>query len=338
MSLPLVSIVCITYNHAGFIRQCLDGFIMQKTDFPFEVLIHDDASNDGTTEIVREYAEKYPEIFVPFYEKENQFGKTDFCRDILFPKIRGKFVAICEGDDFWTDELKLQKQIRVLEEYPNCAVCFHPVNVHWDSEVISDSIFPDKNKFFHQKILTINDLLTENFIATCSVMYRWRFHHDDLSIIPSNLIPGDWYLHLLHAQVGDIYFINNIMSVYRKHKNGLWFGAESSEKWFKRCGISYIRFYKEAEKQFKYNFHAKIKSIAMQSCIIAEKNNDYKWIKNIYETSGVSPENLLLLYSKLLILKILTPFVREKKRRRDIQTLKKSIKNCINIKKCIGKG
>ena len=116
MNIPKVSIICITYNHVNFIRDCLDGFIMQKTDFPFEVLIHDDASNDGTTDIVREYAEKYPEVFVPFYEEENQFGKTDFCRDILFPKIRGEFVAVCEGDDFWTDELKLQKQVNIFEK------------------------------------------------------------------------------------------------------------------------------------------------------------------------------------------------------------------------------
>ncbi len=306
---------------------------MQKTDFPFEVLIHDDASHDGTTEIVREYAEKYPKIFVPFYEEENQFGKTDFCRDILFPKIRGKFVALCEGDDFWTDELKLQKQVNILEEYQKCTVCFHYTKVHWEDSIIDDFIIPDKKIISNKKIFNINDLLKENFIATSSVMYRWRFNNN-LSLIPKNLIPGDWYLHLLHAQIGDIYFIDDIMSVYRKHRNGIWFGAEESEQWFKKFGIPYIRFYKEAENQFKYSFYAKRKSIAMQSCAIAEKNNDNEWIKNIYEISGVSPESLLLLYLKIIMLKILTPFIRGKKRI-DIQILKKSIKNCINIKRGI---
>ena len=331
MNIPKVSIICITYNHVNFIRDCLDGFIMQKTDFPFEVLIHDDASNDGTTDIVREYAEKYPEVFVPFYEEENQFGKTDFCRDILFPKIRGEFVAVCEGDDFWTDELKLQKQVNIFEKYQKCTVCFHYTKVYWVDNTINNFIIPDKRIIFNKEILNINDLLKENFIATSSVMYRWRFNNDSLSLIPKNLIPGDWYLHLLHAQIGDIYFIDDIMSVYRKHKNGIWFGAEESEQWFKKYGISYIRFCKEVENQFKYSFYAKIKSIAMQSCVIAEKNNDNEWIKNIYDISGVSPESLLSLYLKLIILKILTPFIRGKKRI-DIQVLKKSIKNCINIK------
>ena len=108
----MVSICCITYNHAPFIRQCLDGFIMQKTDFAFEVLIHDDASTDGTEEIIREYEARYPEIIKPLYEVENQWIKGRRGSKVFnFPRAQGKYIALCEGDDYWTDPFKLQKQV-----------------------------------------------------------------------------------------------------------------------------------------------------------------------------------------------------------------------------------
>ncbi len=109
---PLVSICSITYQHAPYIRQCLDGFLMQKTDFAFEVLIHDDASTDGTEEIIREYEAKYPDIIKPLYEEENQWVKgRRGSRTFNFPRAKGKYIAMCEGDDYWTDPLKLQKQV-----------------------------------------------------------------------------------------------------------------------------------------------------------------------------------------------------------------------------------
>ena len=108
MEETLVSISCITYNQAHFIRQCLDGFLMQKTTFSFEVLIHDDASTDGTTEIIREYESKYPEIIKPLYEKENQWTKGRRGSAVFnYPRAKGKYIALCEGDDYWIDPLKL---------------------------------------------------------------------------------------------------------------------------------------------------------------------------------------------------------------------------------------
>ena len=127
---PLVSIVCITYNHERFIRDALDGFVMQKTNFPFEILINDDASTDKTADIIREYEAKYPNLFRCVYQTENQWGKKDVCRDILYPMIRGQYVALCEGDDYWTDPLKLQKQVDFMESHPDFYICFHPVIMH----------------------------------------------------------------------------------------------------------------------------------------------------------------------------------------------------------------
>lgn len=116
--IPLVSICSITYNHALYIRQCLEGFLMQKTNFAFEVIINDDCSTDGTTEILKEYAEKYPHIIKPIFQQENQYqkGVRGMFQNIVLPRAHGKFIAICEGDDYWTDPLKLQKQVDFFQK------------------------------------------------------------------------------------------------------------------------------------------------------------------------------------------------------------------------------
>jgi len=123
---PLVSICSITYNHGPYIKECLEGFLMQKTTFPVEILIHDDASTDGTEEIIREYEVKYPHIIKPLYEDENQWAKGKKGSKVFnFPRARGKYIAICEGDDYWTDSLKLQKQVEFLKKNSDCSLCFH---------------------------------------------------------------------------------------------------------------------------------------------------------------------------------------------------------------------
>ena len=118
-----LSIVCLAYNHKAFIREALDSFVMQKTNFPFEVIIHDDASTDGTSDIIREYEAKYPDIIKPIYQTENQWGKKHIWRDIVLPFVRGEYVAMCEGDDYWTDPLKLQKQVDFLDAHSDYSVC-----------------------------------------------------------------------------------------------------------------------------------------------------------------------------------------------------------------------
>jgi len=118
---PLVSIVCITYNHERYIRDCLEGFLMQKTNFPIEILIHDDASTDSTADIIREYQKKRPDIIKPILQKENQYSKIG-CGPIIkniFSRCSGKYIALCEGDDFWTDQFKLQKQFDLFQRFPH---------------------------------------------------------------------------------------------------------------------------------------------------------------------------------------------------------------------------
>src|SRR5574344_1986516 len=127
---PLVVIRCITYNHESYIRDCLNGFVMQKTTFPFVAVVHDDASTDKTADIIREYAEKYPDIIKPIYETENQYSKSDGSLErIMNAHTKGKYIALCEGDDYWIDPLKLQKQVDFLEANPEYSMCFHKAKV-----------------------------------------------------------------------------------------------------------------------------------------------------------------------------------------------------------------
>lgn len=130
MEAPLVSISCVSYNHATFIRHCLDGMLMQKTSFPIEILIHDDCSTDGTTEIIKEYEAKYPSLIFALYENENQYSKGAWVDGFNYRRAKGKYIAYCEGDDYWTDPLKLQKQVDFMESHTDYSVCFHAFRNH----------------------------------------------------------------------------------------------------------------------------------------------------------------------------------------------------------------
>ena len=174
---PLVSIRCTVYNHEPFLRQCLDGFVMQQTTFQFEAIVHDDASTDGSAAIIREYAEKYPDIIKPIYESENQYSKHDgSIARIMDAAIHpnSKYIAICEGDDYWIDSLKLQKQVDFLEKNPSYNMVYTKYKEDHNGTVKNGS----------WNLLEGNCikpyLLREGFIPTASVMYRsnFKFNND----------------------------------------------------------------------------------------------------------------------------------------------------------------
>lgn len=142
----MVTIRCLAYNHEPYIRQCLEGFVMQKTNFRFEAIVHDDASTDGTAAIIREYAEKYPDIIKPIFETENQYSKRDgSLRRIMDAHTHGKYVATCEGDDYWIDPLKLQKQVDFLEKHPECVYSCHRYYIY--NELTKEKYLAS-NKYF----------------------------------------------------------------------------------------------------------------------------------------------------------------------------------------------
>lgn len=280
MKKPKVSILCLAYNHGKFIRQALDGFIMQKTNFPFEVLIHDDASTDETADIIREYEKKYPEIIKPIYQKENQCSqKIQIEKTFQWPRIQGKYVALNEGDDYWIDENKLQKQVDFLDSHPDFNVCFHPVKVIWDDQRKKDSIFPSPRRRFYKEVLTLGDLLQNNFIQTNSVMYRW---HDISKEWPEvSFLPGDYMVHLLQTGSGKIGFLPDVMSVYRRNSGGIWTGSMESDSWFEKCAVPHLRFYQEVEKKFHADKTPEKIYLLQKAIFSFLKNKKFKEIESI---------------------------------------------------------
>lgn len=165
----LVSIHCLVYNHEPYIRDCLEGFVMQKTNFPFEAIVHDDASTDKSADIIREYAEKYPHIIKPIYQTENQYSQKNGAIGRAVNAItRGKYIALCEGDDYWTDPLKLQKQVDFLESHPDYSMsCTDAVVLSPEGE-LQWPRYQDS-----QDIPIIDTILNGGlWIHTCSMLYR----------------------------------------------------------------------------------------------------------------------------------------------------------------------
>lgn len=225
---PLVSISCITFNHAPYIRQCLDGFMMQQTNFPFEVLIHDDASTDGTTEIIREYAEKYPDIIKPLYEEENQWVKGRRGSAVFnFPRAKGKYIALCEGDDYWTDPLKLQKQVDFLEANPDFVMCSHRFKQYMQKEdIYKDDWYGEvPNGITYD----LNSLIQGFWFHTpLTVMFR----RDSLCLAEYEKYPNSkdatLFFHLL--QKGRGFMIPEFMGMYRVHSGGVWSGVSEGSQ------------------------------------------------------------------------------------------------------------
>ena len=169
---PLVSICCITYNHKEYIRDALDGFLSQRTDFPYEILINDDASTDGTADIIREYEQKYPEKIRALLQTENQYSKgiTNPSGAFNFPRVRGRYVAMGEGDDYWTDPEKLQKQVDYMEAHPDCSLCFHSARI-----ITVDGSLSDKRMrpYPESRIVSPSEIVDKpQGYAMASMMFR----------------------------------------------------------------------------------------------------------------------------------------------------------------------
>jgi glycosyltransferase involved in cell wall biosynthesis len=216
----LVSICCLTYNHELYIRQCLDSFLMQITDFPYEVLVHDDASIDNTSIIIREYETKFPNIIKPIYQSENKYSKHNgISITYQFPRAKGKYIAMCEGDDYWTDKYKLQKQVDFLNKNQDFTMCCHNVKIIYEPDWKGDK----KERFLQPVIISgFEDILDNHFIPTNSLMFR----NGLIDIWPEwlsskNMISGDIPLELMLAYHGKCYYMNDQMAVKRINGGGL---------------------------------------------------------------------------------------------------------------------
>ena len=207
----------ITYNHENFIREAIEGVLMQKTTFPIELIIGEDCSTDKTRKIVVEYFEKYPAIVKPQLPHKNRGMQNNFIS--IFKATQGKYIAMCEGDDYWADPYKLQKQVDFLEANEEYSICFHPVKVWKENEktMVDDVITREV-----PETTTILDLAEGNYIHTPSVVFRKNEEVLDVFENMGSLPVGDYVLHMLNAKYGKIKKLPEVMGVYRVHDGGVW--------------------------------------------------------------------------------------------------------------------
>jgi len=244
---PLVSICCTAYNHEKYIAQALDSFLAQKCDFPFEILVHDDVSTDRTADIIRDYAARYPDIVKPMFQQENQYSRgVPINETFNFPRARGKYIALCECDDFWCDNEKLQRQIAHMESDPGCTFCFTNGYVHDESGVRKeDRPFLPYHETDHQVYrgesceYSLDEIARFNFIPTASFVFR----ADALRSLPPEFTErecqhGDLRMKLYLTAAGHAWYEHLYGCVYRENVSGsamqIW-KKEKRDQLYHRC-------------------------------------------------------------------------------------------------------
>lgn len=282
---PLVSISCITYNHEHFIRDAIEGFLMQETTFPVEILIHDDASTDNTATIVKEYENRHPSLISPIYQTENQYSKG------LNPgynnrgRAKGKYIALCEGDDYWTDPLKLQKQVEFLEANEEYVASGHNTQTIFEND--PTRLFFKWPSMIDTPPTTLT--LEDHLIIYPKYGHRIPYHTSsylfcnkkiDPSVIMHNAFSGDYLLFILMAQYGQVKIHDELMSVHRKHSKGIT-SLNTSEY----VSNNRIEMYKRLNAYLDYEYDLQFKNLIKyysNSAYIANQHNLLKLIfKNI---------------------------------------------------------
>ena len=271
---PLVSIRCLVYNHEPYLRQCLDGFVMQQTTFPYEAIIHDDASTDGSATIIREYTDKYPDIIKPIYETDNQYCKHDGSLARIMDAAmnpNSKYVALCEGDDYWTDPNKLQMQVDVMEADEQIGL------VHTFARVYDQQSESFKDKLWGWPINSFEDELIANRPVTLTTCFRkelffkaqqfYRSHEHS-----SSWKMGDYPMWLYMSYYAKTYFIDKPTGVYRLLKNSASHSPDPQKLADFELSAYDIRFffakqfhYEHMLKQLATNLVNKLQELSLQN-------------------------------------------------------------------------
>ena len=246
---PLVAIKCLVFNHEPYLRDCLNGFVMQQTDFPFVAIVHDDASTDHSADIIREYAAKYPDIIRPIYETENQYSKSDGSlgriMNAAVDATGAKYIALCEGDDYWTDPHKLQKQVSFLETHQEYSLCCHRYRIYnqneqtWEDDYVADYFAGGKNpdgfaftkhiNLFDCWITKTNTLLYRRGLFDWNILARYHYSRDVHNVY-----------HLLSCGMG--YCLPFVGAVYRRQDSGI-FSSLTKEQQYRQSFLIYAELF-----------------------------------------------------------------------------------------------
>lgn len=303
----MVTVVCLAYNQVDFIRNALDGFVNQKTDFRFKVIVHDDASTDGTADIIREYEKKYPDIIKPIYQKQNQYSQGISIKKSFFQRnVEGKYIANCEGDDYWTDNLKLQKQYDFMESHPDCSACFHCAK----AILLQDGktyIYPQIQKI---REYSLNEIILGNALFATASMFRRIEVFNNVPACFSAKGFGDYQAQMYSAICGKVYCLPDVMSVYRCGSPGSWNDRVWNNK--EKRILHYqekIRMLKAVDEYYDRRYHRPIvKKITETEYLICRlEGKGVSLLKTRYGSYYINEK-----YSKLRAncLKIVSPIVK----------------------------
>lgn len=247
MTDPLLSVLVVTYNHEKFLEQCLKSALSQQINFPIEIVVGEDCSTDRTREIVKHFELAHPEVVKPLYHPVNVGMMPNF--HSCLTACKGKYIAFLDGDDYWTDNNKLEKQVNFLEDNPDYVICAHNVDI-----LKNDTLELPLNVFDKAKTFTINDLARGNFLYTASVVFRAK-QIDQYPAWFYDSPAGDYVLHMLNAKKGKILYLPDTMAVYRTHKGGTWWGQPMEsvlKKWLKVLSLMLTEpFEEQVLKQLK---------------------------------------------------------------------------------------
>lgn len=277
---PLVSICCITYNHEKFIADAISGFLMQKTTFPFEIIIHDDASTDSTRDVIMQYQSEHPDLIRTIFQTENQYSQGNHAFPFTFQAAKGKYLALCEGDDYWIDPYKLQKQVDFLENNPEYVICYHN-NVYYYQDTNKPLVLREDNPW---DTYTLSDVIKYNVYTaqtkttipghTATAVFR----SDCVTQLPNWCLSAyniDIPLFIHISRFGLSKFFPETMSVYRVHNKGLSRGQKGLPFFINRANM-----YKAINKEFHHKYSKTINPIVskiyLRALIRAIKDKDSK--------------------------------------------------------------
>lgn len=298
---PLLTVLVNTYQHAAYIAECLDGILSQHVDFKLHVLVIDDASTDGNTDIITKYARQYPDIIEPVLLKHNMFNTGRKAHDVALPRLKGKYIAICEGDDYWTYPDKLQRQVSFLETHPDYSGCFHLHSVRNDSDLPA----PHPPRMIRDRDATAEDLILEHLAHTNSLVFRRTVFEDQKywELYPLMFPITDILIFATMHSLGKVRGFTGRWSVYRIHNTGIF----SSERIRKESTTTGLYHEQKLIENFFGKSHPLMKSLKLHRKLdqwsIKRIHGDITGaILQLLSTFAYNPYSFLRLYFKRYLL------------------------------------
>ncbi len=267
----LVSVCIVTYNHELYIKQCLESVLAQNVNFRYEIVIAEDCSTDNTKNIIKTIQSQHPNIFKVIYQAKNR-GMMKNAEHAL-QLCRGKYIAILDGDDYWTDANKLHQQVNFLETQTNCVICFHNTQEIWENSNHKEpiSLVPKGMP----KITSFKDIIRSNYIPTCTIIFKNNLFHK-LPGWTTDFPELDYSITLLNAQHGDIGYINKSMAVHRVHKGGMYFNLQDNASESRKHLLGIMQnIYQSSRNDLRPYVRNRISELSFELARIALKNHDF---------------------------------------------------------------